>query len=156
MTAVTERSLIHHTFAIERRCPVSIDQVFAAWHDPATKRRWFTDDWGEHTLDFRVGGLENVSIVDENDKAITFESRYLDILDDQRIIYSSTLSANDVLSTSSITTVEFRAEGDATVQLLTESAVFLDGQEQPSWPEQGTGDWLTRLGETLEALPPTT
>lgn len=149
MTAMTERSLIHHTFAIERRYPVSIDRVFAAWRDPATKRRWFTDDRGEHALDFRIGGLENISVVGENEKTITFESRYLDILDDQRIIYASMLSATDVLSTSSITSVEFRAEGDATVQLLTESAVFLDGQEQPSWREQGTGDWLTRLGETL-------
>ncbi len=73
----------------------------------------------------------------------------------ERIIYASTLSADDALNTRSITSVEFRVEGDATVQVLTESAVFRDGQEQPSWRVQGTGDCLTRPGKTLEALPPT-
>ena len=151
MTDTTDRSLIHHTFAIERRYRAPIDRVFIAWRDPATKRRWFTDDQGEHALDFRVDGLERVRTQGDNGKTLTFESRYLDIVDGQRIVYVSTLSADDVLATTSITTVEFQADGDATVQTLTESAVFLDGQEQPTWREQGTGDWLTRLGDIIGA-----
>lgn len=151
MTDTAEGSLIHHTFAIERRYQAPIDRVFAAWRDPVTKRRWFTDDRGEHTLDFRVDGLESLRTQGDNGKTLRVESRYVDIVDGQRIVYVTTLSADEMLATTSITTIELREDGDATVQLLTESAVFLDGQEQPSWREQGTGDWLTRLGDTLKS-----
>lgn len=148
---MTERSLIHHTFAIERRYSAPTDEVFAAWSDPKTKRRWFTGDNGEHTLDFRVGGLEVLRVVGANGKMLAVESRYMDIVDDRRIVYVTTLSADDELATTSITTVELRTDNGGTVLLLTESDVFLDGQEQPAWREQGTGDWLTKLGDELQS-----
>lgn len=144
-----ELSVVHHTFAVERRYPVSVARVFAAWSDPQAKRRWFTGNEGEHALDFRVGGVETVQGPGSSGKTLVFESRYLDIVKNQRIVYVSTLSADDQLATTSITTVELRPDGDGTVLLLTESGVFLDGQEQPAWREQGTGDWLTKLGDEL-------
>ncbi len=58
---------------------------------------------------------------------------------------SSTLSADDELATTSITSVEFQPDHGASALLLTESDVFLDGREQPSWREHGTGDWLDAL-----------
>lgn len=147
---MTERSLTHHTFAIERRYAASVAKTFAAWSDPRTKRRWFTGDAGEYSLDFRVDGDESFRGLGDNGKTLRFASHYLDIVPDERIVYTSTLSADDQLATVSITTVEMRTDGDATVLLLTESGVFLDGQEQPAWREQGTGDWLTKLGDELQ------
>jgi uncharacterized protein YndB with AHSA1/START domain len=147
---MTEPSLIHHTFAIERRYAAPIDEVFAAWSDPKTKRRWFTGDKGEHSLDFRVGGLEVLRVLGANGKMLAVESRYVDIIDSRRIVYVTTLSADDELATTSITTVELHTDSGDTVLLLTESDVFLDGQEQPAWREQGTGDWLTKLGDELQ------
>ena len=148
---MSDPSLIHHTFVIERRYPASIDRVFAAWTDPQSKRRWFTGERGEHTLDFRVGGVELSRTRSDDGKLLAFESRYLDIVGGRRIVYVSTLSADDHLATSSITSVELRWEGSGTVLVLTESGVFLDGQEQPSWREQGTSDWLDALGRELTA-----
>jgi uncharacterized protein YndB with AHSA1/START domain len=59
---VTERSVTHATFTIEREYPASRARVFAAFADIEQKRRWFVgpDDWGpgEHEMDFRVGGRE--------------------------------------------------------------------------------------------------
>ncbi len=147
---MTEPSLIHHTFAIERHYSAHIDEVFGAWSDPKTKRRWFTGDEGEYALDFRVGGLEALRVLGANGKMLAVESRYVDIVDGRRIVYVTTLSADDELATTSITTVELRTDDGGTVLLLTESDVFLDGQEQPAWREQGTGDWLTRLGDDLQ------
>lgn len=147
---MTEPSLIHHTFTLERRFPVTAADVFAAWSDPHAKRRWFTGDNGEHVLDFRVGGVEVVKNVGDNGRVLLFESRYLDIIDDTRIVYVSTLTADDELATTSITSVELQPETGATVLVLTESDVFLDGQEQPSWREHGTGDWLDALGNDLQ------
>ena len=138
-------SLIHHTFSIERHYPVPAAKVFAAWGDPESKRRWFGLNDGEHTLDFRVGGLEINRSVGDNGKLLEFESRYLNIVPESRIVYASTLSADGELATTSITTIELNSENNGTVLLLTESDVFLDGQEQPSWREQGTADWIGKL-----------
>lgn len=142
---MTELSLIHHTFSIERRYPVPVERVFSGWSDPAAKRRWFSLKPSEHTMDFRVGGLEVNRSNGSNGKLLEFESRYLDIVPDHRIIYTSTLSADGELATVSITTIELTADNAETILLLSESDVFLDGGEQPSWREQGTADWLGKL-----------
>ena len=142
---MTTPSLIHHTFSIERRYSAPAEKVFAGWSDPESKRRWFNLNRGEHTMDFRVGGLEVNRSVGDNGKLLEFESRYLNIVPDHRIVYASTLSADGELATTSITTIELSTEKAETVLLLTESDVFLDGQEQPSWREQGTADWLGKL-----------
>ncbi len=39
---MTERSVTHATFVVERLYDASPARVFAAWADPAAKRRWFT------------------------------------------------------------------------------------------------------------------
>ena len=59
---MTERSVTHGTFVIERTYPASPARVFAAFADPAIKDRWFggPEEWdrGEGEMDFRVGGRE--------------------------------------------------------------------------------------------------
>jgi hypothetical protein len=57
---MTDRSVTHTTFVIERTYPVAPPAVFGAFADAELNERWFTmpPDWvdTEHTLDFRVGG----------------------------------------------------------------------------------------------------
>lgn len=137
------------TFTLERTYPAPPAQVFAAWSDPKAKARWFVTAGGEHELDFRVGGVETTSGGLEGGPRMTFESRYSDIVEDERIVYSSTLSADGTVATVSITTVELSADGEGTRLVLVEQATFLDGREEPSWREQGTGDWLDALGADL-------
>jgi uncharacterized protein YndB with AHSA1/START domain len=110
----------------------------------------------------------------EGGPALTFESFYRDIVPDERIIYSSTLSAgNDVvtvsvttvelstvelstvelstveLSTVELSTVEFGPDHGNTRLVLTEQGTFLDGREEPDWRKRGTGDWLDALDADL-------
>jgi uncharacterized protein YndB with AHSA1/START domain len=145
---MTDHSVTHATFSLERTYPASPARVFAAWSDPVAKARWFAAPAGSHELDFRVGGRE-VNRATHDGAVITFESRYHDIVPGERIVYTSTLSAGDVLSTVSTTTVEFKVDGDGTRLLLVEQGTFLDGQEEPSWREHGTSDWLDKLGADL-------
>ncbi|SFW82538.1 SRPBCC family protein [Amycolatopsis australiensis] len=139
----------HATFTLERTYPVPPSRVFAAWADPAAKRRWFVPG-GEHELDFRVGGRETVHAAGPDGTPLAVLSIYHDIVPERRIVYSTTLSGADALATVSITTVELAGEGEATRLVLTEQGTFLDGAEEPAWREQGTGDWLDRLGEELK------
>ena len=59
------------------------------------------------------------------------------------------MSAAENVSTVSITTVEFSPADDGTRLVLTEQGTFLDGQEELSWREQGTSEWLDALGAEL-------
>jgi uncharacterized protein YndB with AHSA1/START domain len=145
---VTDRCIVHSTFSLERVYEASTGRVFAAWADPAAKARWFSPS-GPHELDFRVGGREVNRGHNQDGQALTFESRYHDIVVGQRIAYTSTLSVGEKVVTVSLTTVELTADGDTTRLVLTEHGAFLDGHEQPGWREQGTGAWLDALGPSL-------
>ena len=148
-----DHHVTHATFSLERSYPAPPARVFAAWADPAAKASWFTPGPGSgHELDFRVGGREVVTGGPEGGPLMTFETLYRDIVPEQRIVYTSTLSAGADLMTVSLTTVEFTpAEDGGTRLILTEQGAYLDGQEQPAWREQGTADQLDALAAELKA-----
>lgn len=149
---MTDHAVAHATFSLERTYRASTAQVFSAWADPAAKARWFAGPDSAHELDFRVGGRE-VNQGRHDGALLTFESFYRDIVPGARIIYTSTLSADETLSTVSLTTVELSPAGDSTRLVLTEQGAYLDGLEQPSGREQGTSDWLDALGAELNNQP---
>ena len=148
-----DRNATHATFTLERSYPVPPARVFAAWADPAAKARWFTPDPSSgHQLDFRIGGREVATGGPDGGQAMTFETLYRDIVPEQRIVYTSTLSTATDLMTISLTTVEFiPGEDGGTRLVLTEQGAYLDGREEPAWREQGTADQLDALTAQLEA-----
>lgn len=79
---------------------------------------------------------------------------YQDIVSNERIVYTSTLSADNRPTTVSLTTVQFRAAGNGTQLVLTEQGAFLDGHEQPRWREQGASTWLDALATELQTPAP--
>ena len=152
---MSDHTVLHDTFTIERHYPVPLTHTFRAWAEPAIKGRWFAPaDGQEHRLDFRVGGVEVTRGTAPNGTVMVFRSHYHDIVDEQRLVYSSTLSGNDVLSTVSVTTVEFDAVDGGTALTLIEQATFLDGRERPEWREHGTAAWLDGLGADLAQASP--
>lgn len=70
----------------------------------------------------------------------------------ERILTTSTLHTEDRLSTVSVTSVEFRAENANTWVVLTEHGVYVPGQEQPEWREQGTAQQLDTLAAEFAAV----
>ena len=147
-----DRYVTHATFSLERRYPVPPARVFAAWAEPAVKASWFAAGPNSgHELDFRIGGREVAHGGPEGGPLMTFESLYRDIVPDQRIVYTSTLSAGDEIWTVSLTSVEFASAEDGTRLVLTEQGAFLDGREEPAWREQGTADQLEALAKVLTA-----
>ena len=149
---MTERSVTHATFVVERTYDASPDRVFAAWADPAAKARWFgnpDDGVDEFELDFRVGGRELSRGTAPNGKAYTYEARYQDIVPDDRIVYAYDMHLEEARISVSLSTVQLSPEDEGTRLTYTEQGAFLDGLETPEQREQGSGALFDALGEEL-------
>jgi uncharacterized protein YndB with AHSA1/START domain len=150
---MTTPSVVHHTFTLEHDYPLPTVEVYEAWANPRIKVRWFAGNPDDYTMDFRPGGVEQNRGVHDG-KRITWESLYRSITPGQRLVYTSTLSEDDVVRSASLTTIEFFPEGKSTRLVLTEAGAYLDGWEQPVWREEGTQDQLEKLARYLTELAP--
>jgi uncharacterized protein YndB with AHSA1/START domain len=154
---MSEPTVTHATFVLERDYEASPSRVFAAWADPALKARWFLGaEDGEspgYELDFRVGGRETARGGPEGGPTYSYEAHYQDIVPDRRIVATYEMYLDDARISVSVTTVELRPEGDGTRVLLTEQGAYLDGLDEPAQRERGTATQLDALGAVLEREP---
>lgn len=150
---MSNRSVTHATFTIERTYPASAEAVFAAFADPQAKAQWFggPDEWqkSDHSLDFRVGGREHVSGGPQGGPIHSFDAIYQDIVPGERIIYTYDLHLDDTRISVSVATIELKPSGESTRLKLTEQGAFLDGFGIPDDRERGTRDLLDNLGKAL-------
>jgi len=149
---MSERSVQHGGFTIERRFDALPARVFAAWADPAARLAWGApgDDWvlAEPRFDFRIGGIETSRFGPPGDPIYRNETRYADIVPDRRIVFAYTIDRGDTRISASLSTVELLPDGAGTRLIFTEQAVFLDGGDRPEIRESG---WRSLL-EKLDAL----
>jgi uncharacterized protein YndB with AHSA1/START domain len=151
---MTQRSVEHAGFTIQRRYDAAPERVFAAWADPASKARWFAgpEDWesGPHELDFREGGSEIASGGPKEGPVHRYRAIYWEVVPNERIVYTYELLIGEDRSSVSLVTVELERDGDGTMLTLTEHGAFFDGLEDPNVREGGTGSLLDGLGRELE------
>lgn len=150
---MTDRTLSHSTFVIERDYPVPVSKVFAAFADPAVKSRWFgaDDTWTteSESFDFREGGLEHQHGRWANGTTSQFDARYVEIVENLRIVYSYEMHVNGGRLSVSISSVEFAPTASGTRLKLTEQGTFFDDLDNPAQREEGTGQILDALGRIL-------
>ena len=151
---MTERSVTHATFSIERTYDASPKRVFAAFADRSIKTHWFAgpEEWGpdEHEMDFRVGGREVTRGGPPGGPVHTFEARYHDIVPDERIVFTYDMYLDETRISVSLATVEIEPEGAGTRLTFTEQDAFLDGYNDAGSREEGTRGLLDALGKELE------
>jgi uncharacterized protein YndB with AHSA1/START domain len=150
---VTERSAVHSTFVLERTYDASPARVFAAFEDPEAKNRWFVngDGWGTdaYQADFRVGGYEKYRGTHDG-MAVAMESRYYDIVPNERIVFAYDMLFDDDRISVSLTTIELIPAGTGPRLVFTEHDTFLDGHEVPGPREEGSKGLLESLAAELE------
>jgi uncharacterized protein YndB with AHSA1/START domain len=150
---VSERSTVHSTFALDRTYEAAPARVWRTWADPAEKRRWFGPPQPaktEHELDFRVGGLERMT-VQSPAGVYKFIARFQDIVEGERFVHTYEMYLDDARISVSVSTVVFEAVAGGTKLTLTEQGVFLDGLDNPAQREHGTGELLDTLGAHLRS-----
>jgi uncharacterized protein YndB with AHSA1/START domain len=148
-----ERSVTHSTFVVDRNYPAPPERVFAAFSDPAKKRRWFAE--GEELeaksfeMDFRVGGSERIVFGSKDGLSFRNDTVYQDILPGRHIVFAYTMAVGDRRISSSQATVEFLPSGKGTDLVFTEQAAFFEGADGPELREAGWRKLLDTLGRKL-------
>ena len=149
-----EQSVIHSTFVIERSYPATPERVFAAFADPAKKRRWFVE--GEHhevehyEMDFRVGGKERARFRFQEGTplkgiACTNDAVYQDIVPNRRVVLASTMTVGEKCISASLVTVEFLRSETGTDLIFTHQGAFFEGADGPEMREEGWRKLLEQL-----------
>ena len=152
---MTDRTVVHDTFVIDRTYAASPARVFAAFADAETKKQWWGDDDieknADHVIDFRVGGRESMSgSVPDGSALFTFDALYQDIVENSRIVYSYDMTMNGQRISVSVATLEFYANAGGTRLVLTEQGAYLDGLDTSAQREEGTRALLDALGTYLD------
>lgn len=150
---MTERTVAHATFCLERTYDAPPARVFAAFATEEGKRKWFSggnEAWDPvaREFDFKVGGKEVLEGQWKNGMVSRFDAQYFDIKPDERIVYVYEMTINGKKISTSLATIEVAPDGAGTRLTVTEQGVHLDG-DNPRAREVGTASLLERLRESL-------
>ena len=151
---MTERSVTHATFSIERTYDAAPAKVFNAFADPKIKRRWFVEGEGweveQFDPDFKVGGYERSRFRFRGGAPIRNDTVYHDIVANERIIFAYTMTIGEDRISASLATLQFKPAGKGTHVTFTEQGAFLDGHDTVAQREGGWKELMDALGRELQ------
>lgn len=153
---MTERSVQHASFTIERAYEFTPAQVFGAFASAEARGRWlFAPDEQPKdgdAFDFRVGGRDHFTVAEPNGPTHTYDALYYDIVPEQRIVYSYEMYQDGARISVSVATVELTPVQGGTRLTFTEQGAFLDGLDTAKEREHGTGEVLDDFGRALREM----
>ena len=153
---MTDRSLTHGSFTLERTYNAPPSLVYHAFSDEHAKRTWFggPPDWDHlgYTFDFCEGGEETDVGGPKGGPVSSFTATYHDIVPNERIVHTYEMSLNDVRISVSVASFEFHAAGTGTRLVMTEHGIYLDGYDDAGKREEGYGYLLDALGAALTTM----
>ncbi len=152
---MTERSVTHATFRIERTYEAATpEQVFFAFADKASTRRWFVEGEGwqidSFEMDFRVGGIERSSFRFQGGPQVSNETVYHDIVENQRLVCAYSMTVGEDRISVSLGTIEISATEGGTKLVYTEQGAYLDGHDNVAQREAGCRELYEALAIELQ------
>ncbi len=151
--ARTERSTLHANFTVERTFDALSARVFAAWEDVEARSRWAVPAGDEIVFtesDFRIGGRDVSKCGPAGDLSFQIETRYHDIVPEERIVVTESVTHGATRLSVSLMTVEFKPVGSNTRLVLTHQMVALDGSDIAEGSEAGWTEVLENLARELQ------
>lgn len=117
------RETIHETLSFEHHYSVHPSRVFAAWASDESRGRWcgLSQD-GPARMDrmaFRPGDCDVISGDTKSDAHISIERRFIDIQDNQRIVFIETVMDRERPLGATLVTVTLRGGGGFCIVALT-------------------------------------
>lgn len=148
------RSVAHAIFHVKRTYDAPPARVWKALTDEGAKQKWFGGpperrQLIERRMDIRPGGSERLQVRWESGLVSTFDAVYLDVIPNERLIYTYEMHQDDKKISISLATLQLKADGDRTTLMVTEQGAFLDGYDDAGSREHGTGLLLDALGASL-------
>jgi len=160
--AIEKPTVTHGTFVIERTYSATPERVFAAFQDPAKKRRWFIEGRSNEAetfeMDFRVGGTERSSYrMGPNSPlpagtVISNETKYMDIVPNRRIVIAYTMSMGERRFSSSQATFELVPSEKGTDLTFTEQGAYFEGSDGVQRREAGWRQLLEHLVKGIDLV----
>ncbi|UED82864.1 SRPBCC domain-containing protein [Streptomyces profundus] len=149
------------TFVLTRDFSAPRADVFRAFAEPGLRARWFRlpgrTATAEHRLDFRVGGeavARNVFSSGGVEEHLENQSRFLDLVPDERFVFAYTALVNGVRRWVSLVTVELADEAGGSRLSWTEHYSYLvttgDGSRDVAHLRGGTALLLNGLSAVVE------
>lgn len=145
----------HASFTVTREFKASPKRIYEAHTQEAAKRRWFVDGEGfetyEYRIDARVGGVEVWRGAHNGGAEITNNTYYLDLVEDQRIVFAYEMTVGGKRISASLATIEIEPTPAGSKLTFTEQGAYLDGLDKVQNREQGTRELLEALAKEVEA-----
>jgi uncharacterized protein YndB with AHSA1/START domain len=108
----------HGTVVVERTLNIAVSRAYGAFADANQRVRWGAPSdsavFSYDATDFRVGGRDLARCGAREDPRFRVEARYVDIVDERRVVWTEAIHQIDKRLAVNITTVEFQPDGPGT------------------------------------------
>ena len=150
-------TVLHETIRLERQLQHPPAAVFAAYADVEQRVAWTAPSDEEIVIfesdDFSVGGVDRFLCGPRDAPDFVGTTRYEDIVDSERIVFTERLSHGDELLAMSLITWSLTPSKTGTTLVVTDQVASLAGQGPIDGSREGYTAILDRLAAHLASTP---
>jgi uncharacterized protein YndB with AHSA1/START domain len=151
---MVEISTDHGTVVVEQMLDVPVSRAYGAFADANERARWGApSDTAAFIYDsarFEVGGIDLVRCGAKDNPRFRVEVRYIDIVDERRVVWTETIRDSRQLLATNITTLEFIPHGQRVQLKVTVQVTSFAGMSMIQNTKAGHEGSLARMARYLE------